>query len=114
MTTRAFELTRKLSKGEGLSPEEIHELVEIQKEMPAASFTSELKLINQTLESKLDALNASLVARMDGLNTSLDARLDAQNSSLDARLDAHNSEIRVLRWVIVIGVAIIAAAGFFG
>ncbi len=121
LTTRAFELILKLSKGEELTPQEIVEYIEIQKEMPATSFISELKVINQTLESRLDGMSSSLDARLDTQSSSLDARLDTQNSSLDARLDfmsssleSQKSEIRVMRWVMMIGIALIAAAGFLG
>jgi len=40
--------------------------------------------------------------------------LNAFQEHEDSKLDAQNLEIRVLRWVIVVEVAIIAASGFFG
>ena len=55
LTTRAFVLIRKLSGPGGLSPEEIHELVEIQKDMPATSFDHKLDALKEVLDTRLDS-----------------------------------------------------------
>ena len=60
LQTRAFALFRKWMKDGSLTESETHELVEIQKEMPAESFKSELRLI-RWLVSILGGLGLSLL-----------------------------------------------------
>jgi len=88
LTTRAFVLLRKLSKEGDLSPEEIHELVEIQKDMPSTSFDHKLEILTQTLEAQKEVLNQ---------------RLKSQDTKYD-----------VLIWGMGIGFTLLLAFNFFG
>ncbi|MCY4224822.1 MAG: hypothetical protein OXF06_08290 [Bacteroidetes bacterium] len=60
LQTRAFSLFRKWMDHGDLTESETHELVEIQKVMPAESFKSELRLI-RWLVSILGGLGISLL-----------------------------------------------------
>ena len=80
LTTRAFTLLCKLSEHGKLTPEEIHELLETQKEMASSE-----------LQSSLEKLSS---------------RIDAQNDRIDVQLGAINSKYTVL----IVVIAIIGAA----
>ena len=71
--------------------------------MPTTSFPSEVIALNEAMGIQIKSFEE---AQVEDLNFLME--------SINAMMDALKSETRDLRWTGVVGVAIVAAAGFFG
>ena len=91
LTTRAFDLLRKLSRGGKLTSSETHELLQMQKIMASSDVFPQLQSGLEILSNKIDAQNS---------------KIDAQNS----KIDVQNSKYNVLIVVIsIVGAALTIA-----
>ena len=90
LTTRAFVLTRKLLVGE-LTEAETVELIEIQKEMPTTSFSTEMKAFKEV--------------QMESMKSPTEV--------LNERLKSQDTKYNVLLWVMGVGFSLLLAFNFF-
>ncbi len=89
-----------------MTPEEIHELLQIQKKMASSELIPQLQNSLESLGNRIDSVSEKLGNRIDSVSEKLDSYKEATNS----KLDAQNSKYHVLIVIIsIIGAALTIA-----
>ncbi len=110
-TVRLFSFFRKLTEGEEVSIDEVHEATNDIYTMSGINNISQFgaqmegfkEAVLARLEStniKIDALTESTNIKIDALTESTNTKMDALNESTNAKLDAQNSKYNILLWMI--------------